>query len=156
MSSLPPRQPSQLTKLWMPTVHNDFGWTQSVIVESLSGLALTTHLEEASLAFDERFESVFQLKEKSFKPIEIEVAKYGLAGMIGGIGYYHGYRIVDRAPFVEEAEFLDESTSNDEDDYFDQQHITKPKPQIGLEGPASLFTAVPSRPFFPRGFFWYP
>lgn len=51
-----------------------------------------------------------------------------IANMLGGIGYFYGSTIV-------------RNTAD-----------PKMQSQTGLTGP--LLTAVPSRPFFPRGFLW--
>lgn len=57
-----------------------------------------------------------------------EMVSSAIANMLGGIGYFYGSTIV-------------RSTAD-----------PKMQSQSGLTGP--LLTAVPSRPFFPRGFLW--
>lgn len=58
--------------------------------------------------------------------------------MLGGIGYFHGSSVIDRShpPMQDEESFMGEPM----------------KPE--LSPPQTLFTATPSRPFFPRGFYW--
>ncbi|KAG5380374.1 hypothetical protein IGI04_028216 [Brassica rapa subsp. trilocularis] len=56
----------------------------------------------------------------------VRVGKTAMANMIGGIGYFYG-----------QSKIYPESGDN---------HL--------LYWPAELYTAVPSRPFFPRGFLW--
>ena len=80
-----------------------------------------------------------------------------LSNMLGGLGYFHGLSIVDRALENEDEEqpidyIHEEQINSDDDEFFggESQEPIKPKPM--LEGPYSLFTAVPSRSFFPRGF----
>lgn len=87
------------------------------------------------------FDAKFNKKIKLQAPFQ-GVAKYEkfakevLSNLLGGIGYYHGDHLVDR-----EAEFNEE---------------TYEKIQLigATEGPFTLFTASPSRTFFPRGFYW--
>ncbi|KAI9202677.1 glycoside hydrolase [Polychytrium aggregatum] len=128
------------------------------LVRDLSGKALTTALGQASARFDERFEHVFALKDKGFAPDQIDFAKHLLSNMVGGMGYFHGTAIVDRALEGREDEeindFVEDTADDDDDDYFGGEKIEPIKPNPQLEGPFSLFTAVPSRPFFPRGFLW--
>lgn len=69
------------------------------------------------------------------------------SNLIGGIGYFYGDSVVDRsyAPEYEE-----------ENEGFWQETAEARMRQGGirLEGPSELFTSIPSRPFFPRGFLW--
>ncbi|EMT68482.1 Putative mannosyl-oligosaccharide glucosidase [Fusarium odoratissimum] len=69
-----------------------------------------------------------------------------LSNLIGGIGYFHGHQLIDRsyAPEYEEQN----------DGFWEEAAQAKARTQPELEGPYELFTSVPSRPFFPRGFLW--
>ncbi|QLL32942.1 hypothetical protein HG536_0D04640 [Torulaspora globosa] len=60
-----------------------------------------------------------------------------LSNLLGGIGYFHGTQLVDRVTIFDDEQFEEVKL----------QHATE-------EGPLSLFTSVPSRAFFPRGFYW--
>jgi mannosyl-oligosaccharide glucosidase len=73
-----------------------------------------------------RFEGKFHLAEKGFAEDEIKFAKAALSNMVGGIGYFYGASIV-QGPYNKAPVFY---------------------------WPAGLYTAVPSRSFFPRGFLW--
>ncbi|NWI21744.1 MOGS glucosidase, partial [Crypturellus soui] len=75
---------------------------------------------------ERRFEDTFALASKGFAPAQQRFAQAALSNLLGGIGYFHG-RSVLQSEHTEE-------------------------PVLSAEG--SLFTAVPSRSFFPRGFLW--
>lgn len=98
------------------------------------GIALVNKEEE----FNARFEATFRLKEKGFSNNKVEFAQYLLSNLLGGIGYFHGSSVVDRShpPMLDEEDFKGEPV---------RPELTKPQ---------ALFTATPSRPFFPRGFYW--
>ncbi|ORE08505.1 glycoside hydrolase [Rhizopus microsporus var. microsporus] len=98
------------------------------------GTALVNKEEE----FNARFEATFHLKEKGFSNNKVEFAQYLLSNLLGGIGYFHGSSVVDRShpPMLDEEDFKGEPV---------RPELTKPQ---------TLFTATPSRPFFPRGFYW--
>lgn len=102
------------------------------------GETLGNQLLEKEKQFNQRFEKTFHLKEKGFNRQEIEFAQYLLSNMLGGIGYFHGSSVIDRShpPMQDEEDFRGEPV----------------QPQ--LSEPQTLFTATPSRPFFPRGFYW--
>ncbi|XP_059408613.1 mannosyl-oligosaccharide glucosidase-like [Carassius carassius] len=92
----------------------------------LVGSMLTDELEKRKVAFDQRFESTFGLQAKGFTSSQIKFAKASLSNMLGGMGYFFGQSVV--------------------------HSVYNEHPVLYPEGP--LFTAVPSRSFFPRGFLW--
>lgn len=89
--------------------------------------------------------SLFEAKFKEHFPLSApfnsskkheKFAKEMLSGLLGGLSYFHGDHLVDR------------ETVFDEDSF--ESYVLN-----GVsEGPHELFTLVPSRPFFPRGFLW--
>lgn len=119
----------------------------------LEGAILSQEVEKRSKAFHEDFEAKFRLSEKGFDTRQIAFAKAALSNMLGllivkiqtsdllvlnivtviicrhltgGIGYFYGASKV-------QSKYNKEPIS-----YWS----------------APLFTAVPSRSFFPRGFLW--
>lgn len=69
-----------------------------------------------------------------------------LSNLIGGIGYFHGTDVVDRSAAPE----YDEENEG----FWEETAEARARAHAVLEGPKQLFTSVPSRPFFPRGFLW--
>eukprot|EP01117_Protostelium_nocturnum_P003316 TRINITY_DN1427_c0_g3_i1.p1 TRINITY_DN1427_c0_g3~~TRINITY_DN1427_c0_g3_i1.p1 ORF type:complete len:801 (+),score=229.64 TRINITY_DN1427_c0_g3_i1:331-2403(+) len=93
--------------------------------------ALTGQIYDDALSlhrkqFDDKFEETFELGKKGVNDAQQRFARETFSNLIGGIGYFYGRDIVKRKG--------------------------KEAKEMGQEG--SLFTAVPSRPFFPRGFLW--
>ncbi|CAM9340838.1 unnamed protein product, partial [Hapterophycus canaliculatus] len=84
-------------------------------------------LAAGSHAFSKRFRETFSLEGKGFEERDVVAAKAALSNMLGGMGYFTGSSEVRGAR---------SSGGN----------------QLSFE--TSLFTAVPSRSFFPRGFLW--
>ena len=93
---------------------------------ALLGPALTAELARHQAAFERRFEETFGLERKGFPAPQRRFAQAALSNMLGGMGYFHGRPLV-QSPLHE-------------------QPVPYPE--------SSLFTAVPSRSFFPRGFLW--
>ena len=109
--------------------------------------SLGTMFARTTDSFSERFSSLFTPKAPFAGSKYLSFAKSMFSNLIGGIGYFHGDEIVDRsyAPEYEE-----------ENEGF-WQETADARGRVGavrLEGPAELFTCIPSRPFFPRGFLW--
>jgi len=92
----------------------------------LTGDAYSKSLAKHVSKFDQRFEQVFHLREKGFDDNSTGFAHAAMSNMVGGIGYFYGHSIV-KSDLVK-----------DPVPYWD----------------APLYTGVPSRSFFPRGFLW--
>eukprot|EP00735_Rhodelphis_limneticus_P011998 TRINITY_DN5165_c0_g1::TRINITY_DN5165_c0_g1_i1::g.29373::m.29373 TRINITY_DN5165_c0_g1::TRINITY_DN5165_c0_g1_i1::g.29373 ORF type:complete len:823 (-),score=218.08,sp/Q80UM7/MOGS_MOUSE/35.28/2e-139,Glyco_hydro_63/PF03200.11/1.3e-221,Bac_rhamnosid/PF05592.6/4.6e-06,Bac_rhamnosid/PF05592.6/74,Trehalase/PF01204.13/2.9e-06,GDE_C/PF06202.9/4.2e+02,GDE_C/PF06202.9/0.03 TRINITY_DN5165_c0_g1_i1:57-2525(-) len=85
-----------------------------------------TELATGRKAFDRKFEEVFHLKSKGFNKREVDFAMSSASNLIGAMGFFEGKWLVRDEPGKAEGEV----------------------------GPSKLFSGVPSRPFFPRGFLW--
>jgi mannosyl-oligosaccharide glucosidase len=112
----------------------------------LSAEIITKELENASLSFSQRFKEVLEPKAP-FKSEEYsKFSKAMLSNLIGGVGFFHGDDLVDRSA----------SPAYDEENegFWEETAEARAAAQPVLEGPKDLFTCVPSRPFFPRGFLW--
>lgn len=92
----------------------------------LTGENYDEALERQRQLFSNKFESIFKLKSKGYTDDEVTFAKMSFSNLLGSIGYFYG---------------------------------TSQVQSVYNEGPvpywkAPLYTAVPSRSFFPRGFLW--
>uniref|UniRef100_A0A0C9R244 Mannosyl-oligosaccharide glucosidase n=1 Tax=Fopius arisanus TaxID=64838 RepID=A0A0C9R244_9HYME len=94
--------------------------------EKLTGKNFDAALGDQRKRFHEKFEKTFKLEEKGFKEDAIEFAKLAFSNLIGSIGYFYGTAQV--------------------------QSVYTKSPVPYWKAP--LYTAVPSRSFFPRGFLW--
>jgi mannosyl-oligosaccharide glucosidase len=107
---------------------------------------LTEEIKKTTQSFEQRFGDVFKLQAPFDQPKYQKFAKSMFSNLFGGIGYFYGDSVVDRsyAPeYDEENEGFWEDTAE-----------ARAKKREQLEGPSELFTSIPSRPFFPRGFLW--
>lgn len=111
--------------------------------QELTGNYFNDEIIRLQRQFDERFESIFQLKNKAnIDAKKIQFARSTLSNLIGGISYFTGKQILS---------FL--SLSNDS--FLGKSLVAKPNQKVPDEyWTTNLYTAVPSRSFFPRGFLW--
>ncbi|KAL9686728.1 hypothetical protein QQ045_031121 [Rhodiola kirilowii] len=98
---------------------------------SLTGAHLDSQLSEKQKEFDEKFDISYNLNDKLDED-SVVVGKAAIANMLGGIGYFYGQSKISLPT---------NSGPNSNDNFI-------------MYWPAELYTAVPSRSFFPRGFLW--
>lgn len=100
-------------------------------VNNLTGAMLASRLHEKQKDFELKFSRLFNLKEK----VDAEAMTAGRAAignLLGGIGYFYGQSKIAIPPGF---------THKNGDEFLSYW-------------PAALFTAVPCRSMFPRGFLW--
>ncbi|KHO00357.1 glucosidase I [Metarhizium album ARSEF 1941] len=107
---------------------------------------VTEAIASTSNAFADRFPSIFELKTPFKTEKYQQFAKNMFSNLLGGVGYFHGKQMIDRsyAPEYEE----------ENEGFWEETREARERQAQTLEGPYELFTSVPSRPFFPRGFLW--
>ncbi|KAM9900633.1 hypothetical protein OXX79_005015 [Metschnikowia pulcherrima] len=110
--------------------------------EAITFANLRSRIEDAGQKISAKFANHFPLPKATES--EKQFAQELLSGLLGGLSYFHGDQLVDR------------TTSLDDDDLpvNVKGEVHLPKLKGRREGPFELFTLVPSRPFFPRGFYW--
>lgn len=114
--------------------------------KDLTSKDLTREIKETSKLFSDRFSSIFDLKAPFTSDKYKRFGKSMFSNLLGGVGYFHGHQLIDRsyAPEYEE----------DNENFWEEAAEARARKQQELEGPYELFTGIPSRPFFPRGFLW--
>lgn len=117
-------------------------------IEPLTSENLESQMSNTLEIFNDKFNKAFNFHAPFDKPEYDNFAREMFSNLLGGIGYFHGKSLVDRS-YAEEYE-------EDEENFWKAAEL---KLQQGIvdgheEGPTELFTAVPSRTFFPRGFYW--
>lgn len=96
--------------------------------ESLTDRVFTREFNGYSKSFDKRFSSVFKLKAKGYDTKSINFAKATLSNLLGEISYFYG------STFVK------------------SKYNLFQRPISFWSSP--LYTSIPSRSLFPRGFLW--
>ncbi|KAL1641413.1 Processing alpha glucosidase I [Diplodia intermedia] len=107
---------------------------------------LTDELDAATTAFSKRYNEVMKPQAPFNSDKYDEFSKSMFSNLVGGIGYFYGDARIDRSYASE----YDEDNEGFWEEAAEAQSRNKPE----LEGPYELFTSIPSRPFFPRGFLW--
>ncbi|CCE65305.1 hypothetical protein TPHA_0K01720 [Tetrapisispora phaffii CBS 4417] len=88
-------------------------------------------INKINIKFNKKFKFDYKFEDKKSFALET------LSNLLGGIGYFHGTQYVDRITELNEDTFEKVDLKN-----------------FAEEAPLELFSTVPSRGFFPRGFYW--
>jgi mannosyl-oligosaccharide glucosidase len=107
---------------------------------------LTREIKATTESFGERYSSIFTPQAPFTADKYRKFGRSLLSNLAGGIGYFYGNQIVDRSNAPE----YDEENEG----FWEDTAEARARRQEQPEGPFELFTSIPSRPFFPRGFLW--
>lgn len=112
----------------------------------LTSKEVSTAIVETSKSFRSKFVEVFAPKAPFTDSKYTKFSQAMLSNLVGGIGYFYGDSLVDRsyAPEYEE----------ENEGFWEETADARGRAQVNREPPTELFTSIPSRPFFPRGFLW--
>ncbi len=109
-------------------------------------MKLTEGIDATTASFRQRFKQTLA-PEAPFANAKYEqFSKSLFSNLLGGIGYFYGDSVVDRS-YAPEYEELNEG-------FWEETADARARGLQKPEGPSRLFTSIPSRPFFPRGFLW--
>jgi mannosyl-oligosaccharide glucosidase len=125
-----------------------------------AGPSLTELLQQHQSNFDQRFDSVFGPSSSSSTSTSssgsvnpdqlLQVSKAALSNLLGSMGYFYGASLVKLPP---ESLRLVPKTKDLNRDPRQAAGLTE-DPSVVENWNEALFTATPSRSFFPRGFLW--
>ncbi|KAL8867841.1 MAG: hypothetical protein Q9174_005396 [Haloplaca sp. 1 TL-2023] len=100
--------------------------------------ALAQRINDVQSAFGSRFASTFSPQPPFQDQRSVDFSQYLVSNLMGGVGFFHGNAKIETSaspPYGETIKAGDPTNVQD-------------------KGPYQLLSAVPSRPFFPRGFLW--
>lgn len=107
---------------------------------------LTTQIKSVTSGIATRFTEIFKPQPPFLKERYEEFSKSLFSNLIGGVGYFYGDSRVDRS--------YDPAYEEDNEGFWEDAAEARGRNAAQFEGPSELFTSIPSRPFFPRGFLW--
>lgn len=113
---------------------------------SMTSEILTEQIAKTSTSFKARFSAVLAPNAPFTSPEYTTFSQHMLSNLVGGIGYFYGDSIVDRS-YASEYEEENEG-------FWEETAEARARNQLSKDPAIELFTSIPSRPFFPRGFLW--
>lgn len=114
--------------------------------EAPSSSELAAEIQKVAKAFDQKYDSTLSPLKPFTDADHPTFSKSLFSNLLGGIGYFYGDQVIDRSYAVEYEE--------ENEGFWQEAAEARARNQQKLEGPYELFTSIPSRPFFPRGFLW--
>ncbi|KAF2121208.1 glycoside hydrolase [Lophiotrema nucula] len=124
----------------------DVLYSSSSAPKAITSNDLTTQIKSVTSGFSERFTEIFKPQAPFVGERYEEFSKSLFSNLIGGIGYFYGDSRVDRS--------YDPAYEEDNEGFWDDTAEARGRNQAEVDGPSELYTSIPSRPFFPRGFLW--
>ena len=104
-------------------------------------------LKKSKQTFSDRFKALLAPKAPFSKDNYDVFSKAMFSNLLGGIGYFYGDAVVDKS-YAPEYEEEDEG-------FWEETEAARARPEgVKFSDPMELYTSIPSRPFFPRGFLW--
>lgn len=114
--------------------------------EPMTSLGLTEAIKKNQASFQKRFDQIFK-RTAPFDNEQYEAfSKSMFSNLVGGIGYFYGESLVDDS-YASEYEEENEG-------FWEEAAEARRRANVVSTEPHELFTSIPSRPFFPRGFLW--
>ncbi|GAM83731.1 hypothetical protein ANO11243_017210 [Dothideomycetidae sp. 11243] len=103
-------------------------------------------MKQVNKDIKDRFSKVHAPSSPFNTPPHEQLSRSLFSNLIGGIGYFYGDQIIDRSYAFEYEE--------ENEGFWEETAAARARNEAKPEGPYELFTSIPSRPFFPRGFLW--
>lgn len=114
--------------------------------EPMTSQRLSEAIEQSSKQFNGLYPKRFTAQAPFTDDKYDGFSKSMFSNLLGGIGYFYGDQLVDQSGAPE----YDEENEG----FWEEAAEAKARSKPELQGPYELFTSIPSRPFFPRGFLW--
>lgn len=124
----------------------DVLFSSGPIYEAMTSISLTEGIKDSLSTFTKRFQLVYSPQAPFQDEQHIKFSQSLLSNLLGGIGYFYGTSKVD-------VSFAPEYAETDQN-FWKKAASARSRGTVEEQGPYQLFSAVPSRPFFPRGFLW--
>ncbi|ETN40399.1 uncharacterized protein HMPREF1541_04676 [Cyphellophora europaea CBS 101466] len=112
----------------------------------LSSADLDKQIAANSKSFKAKFDQILKPLAPFTKAEFTTFSQSLFSNLLGGVGYFYGDSLVDRSYAAE----YDEENEG----FWEETAEARARAQVMFDENKELFTAVPSRPFFPRGFLW--
>lgn len=112
--------------------------------EKLTPQLVSDLITETAETVDKRFRRAFDFHPPFNTEEYVTFAKEMYSNLAGGLSYFYGNQKVDRSKTA--------GDDDDDDEYEGNENAATS--MVIEEGPHELLTLVPSRSFFPRGFYW--
>jgi mannosyl-oligosaccharide glucosidase len=133
-------------KVFQGTFEFDILFNSASAETPLTSESVSKAIADASSKFKSKFATLFKPKAPFDDPKYAKFSEAMFSNLVGGIGYFYGDSFVDRSYASE----YDEENEG----FWEEAAEARARNEVSREPEAELFTCVPSRPFFPRGFLW--